>query len=842
MRKIVLFLFVLLSISTYAVTYSIVMKAPNGNRVPKILGASGNPIPLTGFDYFDWFGINYHRTWFKPDISTLPNDGSVTTSASFLNAVNAIRNEPLRQATSSDIYIDWNRFNIDYNSQVAAYITRLKSLGIKSMICNTVFAANNDITNDWVNIFKYWKMWYAMVYYMASNHDVTVYEFRNEPHAGATYATWESHWLVAADAMRKAMEDVNNNYGKNLPIHLAGSTAPGVYWDYSLTEPDVDMHGWDSYSWKKVKYDMFGNYNVNNPWNYGMYDYHRYGLGGEYHLSSVLRARNSIATAQNDPNGSIPIIVSEMNTSTGGDFTSKKKDTEDLQYGIGAAQILAATGTGDNGALGLGDEGGIFFFKLNSPDGTIPAAGLLGLMNRVTYVSKIAPYNCGGITRGGACFQLYAKHFRDGKKIVPYTVVAGEDILTTRTIAAIDEQKGLYYIYGSTTATNLDKIEINLSALDVKAGAPVTIHRVDAANTGQITEVLTLDASKALSFSVSGMNAYFVTVPMGNSTVSKTVISPTDDTMLSVTDKLVHGTETKMNISINSTNSALRKAAFVRFKVENTDRKDRFLLRLSGKNIGLNSYYREILHVYAVSNKEWSENSLKDWTSGPGVGKYFINSTTMGTADGLGNMIDIEDNYAGTSSGIGKGLGIHGKFVGAISFSSSAYKTNYLDVTDYIKSNSTGSNADVTFVIASIVRYNVNHYANPYYYTLGDYYYNGRIVEIASKENTILDNRPAIVEFADENANALVEPNIKKNLISVYPNPVHDVLNIKHTGNELFTPISISLYNSIGHLIEVISLNSSCNALNVRHLSSGLYHLVIKSERNDYKTVTFSKS
>jgi hypothetical protein len=136
----------------------------------------------------------------------------------------------------------------------------------------------------------------------------------------------------------------------------------------------------------------------------------------------------------------------------------------------------------------------------------------------------------------------------------------------------------------------------------------------------------------------------------------------------------------------------------------------------------------------------------------------------------------------------------------------------------------------------------VNHYANPYYYTLGDYYYNGRIVEIASKENTILDNRPAIVEFADENANALVEPKIKKNIISVYPNPVHDVLNIKHTGNELFTPISISLYNSIGHLIEVISLNSSCNALNVRHLSSGLYHLVIKSERNDYKTVTFSKS
>jgi hypothetical protein len=354
------------------------------------------------------------------------------------------------------------------------------------------------------------------------------------------------------------------------------------------------------------------------------------------------------------------------------------------------------------------------------------------------------------------------------------------------------------------------------------------------------------------------MNAFFVTVPMGNSTVSKTVISPTDDAMLSVTDKLVHGTETTMNVSINSTNPDLRKAAFVRFKVDSTDSRDRVLLRLSGRNVGISQYDREILHVYAVSNNEWSESSLKDWTSGPGVGKYFINSTTMGTADGLGNMIDIEDNYAGTTSGIGKGLGIHGKFVGAISFSSSAYKTNYLDVTDYIKSNSIGSNADVTFVIASIVRYNVNHYANPYYYTLGDYFYNGRNVEIASKENSILDNRPAIVTFAsdenpilqnrsaivaftNESTTATVVPRIKRKIISVYPNPVHDVLNIQHDELEPFTPLSISLYNSIGHLIEVTSLNSSYETLNVKHLPKGLYHLVIKSERNVYKTVTFSK-
>jgi len=52
------------------------------------------------------------------------------------------------------------------------------------MMCNTVFT-DQDPLADWGNKFKYWKFWYAYVYFFASQYDLTLYEFRNEANAWA---------------------------------------------------------------------------------------------------------------------------------------------------------------------------------------------------------------------------------------------------------------------------------------------------------------------------------------------------------------------------------------------------------------------------------------------------------------------------------------------------------------------------------------------------------------------------------------------------------------------------------------------------------------------------------
>ncbi len=145
-------------------------------------------------------------------------------------------------------------------------------------------------------------------------------EFRNEANAWGSYAQWESHWLVCADAMRKAMADVNLNYGKSLALQICGPTMPGPYWDYSLPDPTVDIHGWGSVAWKKIHTDIYGNEDP-SIWNFGMYDYHRYRTDGAVNEAEIATLRQNIATASNAPNATIPLLITEYNTSTGGNFT-----------------------------------------------------------------------------------------------------------------------------------------------------------------------------------------------------------------------------------------------------------------------------------------------------------------------------------------------------------------------------------------------------------------------------------------------------------------------------------------------------------------------------------------
>ncbi|MDF7809697.1 hypothetical protein P4E94_19820, partial [Pontiellaceae bacterium B12219] len=158
---------------------------------------------------------------------------------------------------------------------------------------------------------------------------------------------------------------------------------------------------------------------------------------------------------------------------------------------------------------------------------------------------------------------------------------------------------------------------------------------------------------------------------------------------------------------------------------------------------------REILHVYAVTGEDWSEDTTLDWSNAPGLGQYHVDESTMGTTDGTGNMVDIEDNYGGYTSGAGTGLGLTGEFLGAVSFYSSEYTENYLDVTDYLNSvdHDGAGPLDVTFVVARIVRYDVNVYSNSYY-DVGVYHYDGRVVEIATKENADEDLQPRLIVSA----------------------------------------------------------------------------------------------
>lgn len=728
------------SVAVAGLEYSIVLERPSGDRIPKILGASGDLVMETGYDYFKWYGVTERRTWFKPSFSELADESRVTSEKAFAMATEAIRKSPMQQARSTDYFIDWKHFNSQLKrKQIPETMRYLKARGITALINNTTFVSKKPIKDDWVSSFKYWKYWYTMVYHFASQHDVTMYAFRNEPHVAVDFDTWESHWLVCADAMRKAMEDVNKDFGKKLKLNISGPNCPGVYWDYRFSHPDEDIHCWGSASWEKVKYDVYGNYNVNNPWNYGMYHFHRYSQDAEHSQKIILDARKDISNAKNDPRADIPLVITEYNTSTTGNFNRRKIDTEDLFFGVSMAQILEASAV--NGKRGLGDDGGIFIFKLGENQSGSP---LVGLGNKLSYSSQNKPYNYGGVTRGGACFQMYARHFSGGKRLLPVTVKSGGGN-TRRTVAVMDDEKRAYYIYGSNVGGSDVPVSIDLSKLNVAAGAVVSVQRVDQKNTGQITDILKLSSAKTLRFYAPNYTAFLVKVPMAGSFSAYRKIMPSEDATAMVVGSEIKGASGVMKVSTHHSDAAKRQAGLLRFRVDSADNVGQALLQLSGRNSGKAASEREILHVYAVKDADWSEDAKIKWSEAPGLGKYYIKGSKTGVADGTGEMVDIEDNYGGFSSGAGKGLGINGEFIGAVSFYSSEYTNNYLDVSDYLKANSSsGKPLDVTFVVVRIVRYNVNEYENSYY-KLGDYHYDGRVVEIATKEHADKSLHPRLI-------------------------------------------------------------------------------------------------
>lgn len=721
------------------VGYSMALQEPNGINVPKIVGATGDLALLTGYDYFEWYGITEHRTWFKPSFSNLPNTSNVRSASDFITASEDIRRNPTRQATSNDYYIDWDHFNNEVDDDdITERIGHLQTRGIMPMIVNTNLV---DDIDDWENKFRYWKQWYTMVYYLSSRYDITIYQMRNEPnHGGADYTTWETHWLTSADAMRKAMDDVNRDFGKSLALNLAGPVTPGVYWDYSLPHPDEDIHSWGNESWNKVKFDIFGDYNVNNPWNYGSYDYHRYGLPASRTEDIMLDARNGLRNATNDARPNIPMIISELNTNTGFSFDSSEEDTEELRHGVSMAATLQSISV--HGEDGLGEDGGFFIFKLGATQrkDDIP---LVGLGNKLSYVSRQEPYNYGGITRGGSTFQMFARHFNGGKPLVSVDTRYG-NIIGQRTMAAFDEEKGMYYIYGSVTEGSGTSVSIDVNALRIASGDTATLQRVDEFNTGQITEFLTVSDSRELSFFAPNNTAFLIKLPLAGSLQDKTELAPSDDAAQPVIGSSTQGNSVVMKVSMHHSDPSQRQAALIRF-TGNYDNSNQTLLKITGRNVGQDPSEREILHVYAVDNEEWDEGSDRTWENSPGLGQYYISQDRMGSTNGTGDMIDIEDNYGGFTSGAGTGLGITGEFVGAVSFHSSAYVDNYLDVTDYLNSiTNNSSSLDVTFVIVRIVRYNVNEYSNEYY-SLGEYHYDGRIAQIASKEHPNENYHPKLI-------------------------------------------------------------------------------------------------
>jgi len=701
--------------------YTVELGRPDGRVVPRIIGASTSSFSSkapSSIDYIEWSGITHLREWSRFNEPSKRGAEGIGTYQDFKTAADAIRKEPLRQGTTNDVYIDWKREEAAFGG-LASSIKVLRQLGIQMLLTNTTIAGGK--LPDWKAKFAYWRSWYAYVYYFASRHGVEIYQMSNEPDYGwkgkneeEKAKQWVELFLVASDAMQAAMADVNRDHGTRLKLAVSGPVTAGD----KLT------------SFGKVALDNMHTDLQGKPeagrWNLHHYDYHQYTSSGDKNATSVLSVRKALNAAS--PSHTIPITLSEVNVLTGSKANSKGTDLSDTGRGTSVAAMLQALTTlGDDG---LTAEGGFWLFKW----GTVLRAGS-GLQrsngNGACYVDTTnPPNNFGGVLPGGAVFQMFATHFSGQKPLLPLKEQNAD--ANTRTMACHDAERRAYSLFGHIWGDR--PVRIDLSKLETPVGAHATLQLVDQYNVGQITQILKVGEDRILAFQPSGATAWHLRVPAGPVATRLDKAFPVGDTCVTVGSKANHGTDPILKVSTHHAEQSKRNVALMRFNLPDKKPETRVLLSLSGRNAGRDPEKREILHVYLLDDESWDEKTVT-WETAPGVGKYPKDGEWLKT-DGSGPMVAIEDNYGGVKPGTG--LGLCGKFIGQLSFHKGSWQQMHLDVTRALEMNTfKKGKSSATFLIARIVRYDVNKFqeskANEYH--LGEYHYDDRLVEIASREH-----------------------------------------------------------------------------------------------------------
>lgn len=99
-------------------------------------------------------------------------------------------------------------------------------------------------------------------------------------------------------------------------------------------------------------------------------------------------------------------------------------------------------------------------------------------------------------------------------------------------------------------------------------------------------------------------------------------------------------------------------------------------------------------------------------------------------------------------------------------------------------------------------------------------------------------NPPIVTNTATTTISLLGNPDFVANAITLYPNPVQDILNISQTNTEVIK--SISIFNLLGQKLQYVPMGSNQNAIDVSQLKTGNYILKMETE-NGMRTHKFSK-
>ncbi len=359
-----------------------------------------------------------------------------------------------------------------------------------------------DGAPDWFGRWTYWRGVYLNAFYLARTYDVQRFQLFNEPDHPAHIHIEQSDYLrrlqIGSDAVQAAINDVNRIDGKSLRAQISAPVSAGmIVFGPRQGRPDTRdaKTGWGELAMRHRRENFSGS-SAANPELFQVYAFQSYGRSPARISKDLPKLRQLVAGA----NGGValPLIVSEMNVSTAGDFSKKPETLDSAGYYDAFGAIAAAY---VNAGI---DE--VYVFRLTQTDnlgnGQVKKNGTHIIDNRDPLK------NITSSTRGAEAVRLFMRGFKGARARMAEPTVTGKDL---HTAGARDEANGT----STLMVTNLGaarNVSLDLSAWKLPQGALTTVEEVSATHHGDVRMVLGLPLAGKMTLTMAAHSIALVTV------------------------------------------------------------------------------------------------------------------------------------------------------------------------------------------------------------------------------------------------------------------------------------------------------------------------------------------
>lgn len=638
-----------------------VVVSPNViGRTPETIGYNAAHF-MPGSNAAAWWkysGVNGARVWATPAVVEGSDDNSifgdgVGTQQQFLDRRTALRNDPLNTA-----YINWPYLENRYaNNPTSGNIVNLKyafgelkKLGADSVVeihrTNAAYPfAAAGTPAGWASRWEQWQHFYSQAFYLAKNFDVRRYQMYNEPNHSSnsiSQAEYVERLQLASDAVQSAIADVNALFGKSLVAQMQGPVTAGGLTLFNAVpggDPRDDVTGWGEIVMDNLHTNFLGQ--VDPEFQLVQtYAYQQYNATGATFASQLSGIKNLVNHAADG--APMRTAITEFNVHTAANFDAIPETLDSPSKFSRLGSIFT------NLTNQQPDELYVFKFGQTADDSD---SGVK--KNGVHFVDNdSAPYNVGGVTKGGEVVRLFAKGFAGAHDLLQLPMASGSGASDLQMAASYDDGAGKYSLLSANEATGSRSVTLNLSSWNVQPGAVAIVEEVSATSHGEVRQVVTVPQNGVLTLNQPAQSVLLVSIPQ-EAPAYRVTLSATDDAMVKAGANATGNFGTSPNLFAKNepTNAAARNVSFAKFDLGAIpiDSVEQAVLRVYGENDG--SADQVIAHVYGIVDDAWSETTI-NWNNAPNlaVGDGTINDISQNFVEGIGDSATVLGHLTGTQT------------------------------------------------------------------------------------------------------------------------------------------------------------------------------------------------